>query len=328
MKILNIRLYILLPVFLCFAMGSFTLSAIGTIKEASGASMRESIAAIVNSDPITQREVNERISLTILSSNLPDQDDIRDRLRPQILDQLIDEQLMLQESATINADVKDEDIQKGIASVAQSNGLGYDDFLTLLNDQGVKLRTLRRQVRAQIAWSQVIASKLRPRVSIRQQDVDAKMDELRSGVGKQEFLLAEIFLPFTPNNEPQEIEQFATNLVLQMVEKQIPFQRLAQQFSQSAAAARGGDLGWVQEGQLPSELDEAVLQMEAGNLSPPIRTLGGYYILLLRDKRDITADSIPPEDAVKQQIGLERMDRIQRRHLQDLRNAAFIDKRV
>src|SRR5207253_931573 len=57
------------------------------------------------------------------------------------------------------------------------------------------------------------------------------------------------------------------------------------QFSQSATAAVGGDIGWVRPDQLPPELAKAAAQLKPGELSAPIRTAGGYYLLLVVDRR-------------------------------------------
>ena len=64
------------------------------------------------------------------------------------------------------------------------------------------------------------------------------------------------------------------------------FSAVAQQFSQSATASVGGDMGWLRPDQLPRELAAAVSPMKAGELSAPIRTNGGYYLLLVLDRRN------------------------------------------
>ena len=58
--------------------------------------------------------------------------------------------------------------------------------------------------------------------------------------------------------------------LLQQLRKGASFPALARQFSEAASAARGGDLGWIQEGQLLEELDAALAQMRLGTLSPSI----------------------------------------------------------
>lgn len=316
--------------FLNFALGLALMLAFTTapVTQAGAGQMRESIAAIVNDDPITRREVNERLNLIMASSNLPDKPEIRERLKQQVLDQLVEEQLKLQEAERLEISIGPEEIKNGIAAVAQSNGMDYDAFIARMKKENVKIRTLKRQVRSQIAWSRVIARELRPRIRVTEQDVDSELERLQDNIGKTEYLLAEIYLPFSENNPPPKIEQFANNLVEQITRNKAPFQRVAQQFSQSAAAARGGDMGWIQEGQLPQALDEKVRSMDKGSLSRPIKTLSGYHILLVRDVRTITEDTLPERGEIRQRVTLERIERLQRRHLLDLKTTSFIDVRV
>jgi peptidyl-prolyl cis-trans isomerase SurA len=63
-------------------------------------------------------------------------------------------------------------------------------------------------------------------------------------------------------------------------------------------------------------------------VSNPIRTQTGIYILQLRKKRTLTEDALPSRDDLTNQIGFERLDRVQQRALLDLKSAAFIDRRV
>jgi peptidyl-prolyl cis-trans isomerase SurA len=73
---------------------------------------------------------------------------------------------------------------------------------------------------------------------------------------------------------------------VQQIKQGAPFQTVAGQFSQSPSAADGGDIGWVIEGQLADELDRALLGLRPGQIAGPIRAEGGYYVLLLRDRRE------------------------------------------
>ncbi len=77
---------------------------------------------------------------------------------------------------------------------------------------------------------------------------------------------------------------------------------MARQFSQSPTAAAGGDLGWVYQGQLPAELDAELQKMEIGQVSEPIRSAGGYYIMGLRDKA-LGANVVLPDPATLKPVG-------------------------
>src|SRR5690606_8174936 len=65
-----------------------------------------------------------------------------------------------------------------------------------------------------------------------------------------------------------------------------PFPLVARQFSQSASAAAGGDIGWVAAPELSPELQPVADQLQAGQVSMPVRTSTGVYIIAMRDRRE------------------------------------------
>ena len=72
------------------------------------------------------------------------------------------------------------------------------------------------------------------------------------------------------------------------------FAAVARQFSQGSSAYQGGDVGWALVDQLEPGIAAVVNAMEVGALSPPIAAAGGYYLLLLRDRRVVGA--VDPRD--------------------------------
>ena len=66
------------------------------------------------------------------------------------------------------------------------------------------------------------------------------------------------------------------------------FAAVARQFSQGTGATQGGDIGWIQQGQLAPELNRALTAADAGKISDPIRTANGFHILGLRDERTVS----------------------------------------
>ena len=113
-----------------------------------------------------------------------------------------------------------------------------------------------------------------------------------------------------------------------MQDGKVPFFRVAQQFSKSAGAAKGGDLGWIQQGQLDQDLENAITGLDVNGISAPVKGMSGYHIFLLRDKREIIEETMPSVEGMTSTIGTQRLERLQRRHLQDLKAQAFIDTRV
>lgn len=288
----------------------------------------ETIAAVVNEDAVSETDVKNRLRMVIASSGMPDSREIRERLTPQIVNMLIEEKLKLQEAARMEIDVTEAEIERGFATIAAQNNFTPEQFRSVLNKAGVAAKTLEDQIRSQIAWSKVVQMKLRPQVSVADNEIDAVINRIKANEGKDEYLVSEIFLPVEKPGDEANVRQLADKLMRQLLDSKVPFQRLAVQFSRAAGASKGGDIGWVQEGQLPPEIGDMLARMGKGDLSEPVRTLSGYHLLYLRDKRTVTAESLPSREQVMNDLGMARLDRLQRRYLMDLKTAAFIEHRA
>ena len=91
------------------------------------------------------------------------------------------------------------------------------------------------------------------------------------------------FAASSPKND-KAIRQTAERLV-QQIANGAQFSALAREFSQSTTAGKGGNLGWVTDSEMQTELAEVLRTMNPGQISQPIRTLSGYYIMYLVDLR-------------------------------------------
>ncbi|MCA1941674.1 MAG: peptidylprolyl isomerase, partial [Caenispirillum bisanense] len=242
------------------------------------------IAAVVNDDVISLRDIIARMDFVIATSNLPDSQETRQRLLPQVLQGLILETLKLQEAERLGIQVSDSEIAEGIRQVEGRNRMAPGTFLQSLQGRGIPTSTFERQVRSEIAWIKVVRSSLSGQVTVSDTEIEARQDQLQQAIGKPEALLAQIYLPVDDPLREAEVREAADRLVSQ-IRGGANFVALAQQFSQDPTAAKGGDMGWVPLSTLEPELREAVTATEENRLSDPVRTAAGYTILLVRDKR-------------------------------------------
>jgi len=67
--------------------------------------------------------------------------------------------------------------------------------------------------------------------------------------------------------------------------------------------------------------------LSEGQVSPPVQSVSGFHILTVTKRRSVSGKTLPTDEQVLNSIGLQRLDRLQRRYLSDIRSAAFIDKR-
>lgn len=314
-------------IFTAFIFGFSAFMPLNLAKNSAKAEKMMTIAAVVNEDIVSQTDVEDRLKLLIASSGLQNTREIRERLMPQVISSLVEEQIMMQEAEKQNVEVTEEEILGGFQSIADQNKIPVEQFLKILEAQRIPKRTLENQIEAQISWSKIIQQVLRPQIDISDNDVEARQERFQKLVGETEYLAAEIFIPVGDAEEESNIRQLSNRLV-QEIRKGAPFSRIAAQFSKAAGADKGGDLGWVREGQLDESLEATLQSMAVGTVSEPQRTLSGYHILLLRDKRTIEEENLPSRLEIESQIGLERLERLQRQYLSDLKASAFIEERV
>jgi peptidyl-prolyl cis-trans isomerase SurA len=292
------------------------------------AANQEHIRAVVNDEAVSGFDVAARLKLIMVSANMPDRQEIKDKLTPQVVDMLIDERLRVQEAKRLEIDVTETEIDQNLAAIAGQNKMTGDEFRQALRAQNVPVETLEDKLEAQIAWQKLVQARLAPRVDVPENQVIMRLARAESMKGKTEYLLSEIFLPVDDQKKEANVRQLADRLLQQMTTERARFDLLAGQFSQSATAARGGDMGWVPEGQLGDEIDEVLAQMNEGELSRPIRSQNGYHIMFLRKKQDVTEDSLPSEDEIRNQLGMEQLERLQRSYMMDLKTSAFIEYRA
>jgi len=248
------------------------------------------IAAVVNDEVISVADLASRIRMVMLSSAIPDTPDARKRLAAQVLRNLVDEKLELQEAKRRNVAATQAEIDKAIASIAQQNNMTSDQLEGVLKANGIDRSAMVGQVTASIEWAKVIrqmASEIDP---VSDAEIDDTLKRLKQDENTPEARVAEIFLAIDNPQQDDEIRALAERLIEQM-KQGARFSAIAQQFSKSATAAVGGDIGWVHPAELSPPLAKAVAEMRPGELSPPIRAPGGYYLLLVLDRRNAGAPS-------------------------------------
>lgn len=266
------------------------LLAIGSPRQPAFAQDSLAIAAVVNDDVITVLDMSVRTRMVIVSARLEDSPETRTRLASQVLRGLIDERLKLQEAELNGITVPQAAIDERLAQLAAQNNMSVDQFRQVLERNGILVDTLTDQIRAEIAWATLIQRKLQPTVTISDEEVDEALAELQANLGKPEYRVAELYLGTDSTNSEDEVRQTAQRLVDQLRQGG-DFETLARQFSQSASAANGGDLGWVRPGQLDSDLDAALAGLQPGQVAGPLRTAGGYHIIMMLDRRQTGSTS-------------------------------------
>ncbi len=252
--------------------------------------LNESVAAVVNDDIISTFDLGQRIRLLIATSGVQPNEQNLPQFQREALVGLVDEHLQLQELHRVAKEQKldlistDEEVDAEIGDMAQQNNVTKELFMKQMAAQGIGLDTLRVQIRAQSSWQRWIRGRYGSRLRIGEDQIKAQLQRVSASAAKPQYQISEVFIDAARVGGMETATTGATQLIGQL-QQGAPFQAVARQFSASATAASGGEVGWISSGEMPPEVDTAMEQMRPGQLSKPIPVRDGVYIIYLRDKR-------------------------------------------
>ncbi|AMO71302.1 peptidylprolyl isomerase [Sphingorhabdus sp. M41] len=246
--------------------------------------------AIVNGDIITGTDVGQRLALIVAANGGEVSEEEKQRLRLQVLRNLIDETLQIQEAEANEIVISEEEVEATFRQVAQQNfKQDINAFDEYLRTQGSSTDTLKRQIKGELAWSRLLRRNIQPFINVGNEEVNAIIERLNASKGTSEFRIGEIYMSASQETAPQVAENMRK--ILEQIRAGGSFLAYARQFSEASTAATGGDLGWVRPAQLPQSLADAAEQMQVGQVVGPVEVPGGFSILYLIDSRQVlTAD--------------------------------------
>lgn len=243
--------------------------------------------AIVNGDIITDTDIDQRLGLVMAANGGRIDDAERQRLRLQIVRNLIDEKLQTQEAAENDIRIAEAEVQRSFERIAQNFKRTPAQFEEYLKTSGSSAASLKAQIRAELAWSRVLRRKVEPMVNVGDDEVQQVIDKLNEAKGKDEFHVGEIFLSATPESMDAVMEDAAR--IVGQIRGGASFVAYARQFSEASTAGLGGDLGWVRAEQLNEAVAPAVSALQPGQITDAIPVTGGVAIMSMLEKRQVLA---------------------------------------
>lgn len=255
--------------------------------------------AIINGEIITQTDVDQRLALLAIANDGQIPESEIDRLRQQVLRNLIDETLQIQAAKAAEIKVEEADIDRTVTRVAGNVKQTPEQMAEYLRVRGSSIRSIRRQILGEISWRRLQSAKIESGISVGDDEVKAVIERLEASKGTQEYKVGEIFLSATAASAAQTMTN--ANQILDALRKGGSFVGYARQYSEASTAAVGGDLGWVRPEQLPDPIAAVVRNLQPGQVSAPIAVPGGVSIVAVQDTRKVlTADPRAAELNLKQ----------------------------
>ncbi len=252
---------------------------------------------------------------------------LREELYQRLLDELIDEELIRQAASTLEIRVQQSEVDRAIENVMRQNRLQPNDFWAAVRQQGYTESQYRADVARQLLRLKVLNQRVRDRVNITEADVRREYDaQLRRLTRELRFRASHVFFPLTEDAGAPEVSR-----VRQQAEAVRASLTDEASFAEAIAAHTGGELGWLSQGDLPAALEAALLVLQPGEISAPVRGDSGYHIFRLYE-RERGDGEVPAYDEVREAIYSnlleEAMTRQEELYLEELRRNAAIVRRL
>lgn len=276
------------------------------------------ILARVNGDIITTEDINHRVRAFCMTTGIPYNRQTKLLIINKVMQNTIDEKLKAQDAVRSQIEISEKEIDNAVNVFCQNNGIKRSQLNKMLKDAGVSFEVFREQLKTDLGWIRVVHRNTMGE-TITQPEIEEALAIAKRDMSKPKFMLSEIVIPA---KDAKHISQLAANL------RQDPrFELYAAQFSQSPSSSSGGKLGWVTEGQLPSELESKIKPLSSGQVSDPILYNGDYYIFKVEKKFDPAVDQmpLPTGEEVKNMLQNQKNERFAEEHMQELRQRAIIE---
>lgn len=246
----------------------------------------EGIVAIVNGDIITSLDLEERVNLVIFSMGGSIDEKTKEKLRLEVLKEMINGYIKKQhinKFAPKGGWVAKIDVENAFKDIAKRNGMTEEQFRNLLKSKYINPEILLNQILNNFEWIEYVKAKFGNKINISSYELKRIATEVKEKLEKESFYVYRMFFPFTDSRDEKNVVVLVNNLY-QILLKGADFANVARQFSKSPDAKNGGELGWVFEGQLPSQEIVALKEMKVGTYKI-IRNNKGYVILYLKEKK-------------------------------------------
>ena len=251
----------------------------------------DSVAAVVNDDVITERELQQRADLVarrLRQQNAPVPP--TDQLTRQVLDQMILERIQLQRAKEDGITVDDAAVEAALQRLAKANNMSLAIYRARIEAQGVPWSVFTRDARTELTLSKLREREVDSKVTVSDAEVANYIASQRGPEAKvQQDLRIEHILVKVPEGASQEVlaaAQQKAQSILDRAKGGAKFESLAKEESQASDAKKGGDLGFQPPSRLPEDFVKASSQLRPGEVSPDlIRTADGFEIVRLADRR-------------------------------------------
>ncbi len=255
-----------------------------------GAELVDRIVAVVGDEVITLRELEQAYQ----NDTLKIQKEDKKLTKKEYLERMIEKKLIEQEVKRAGVTVSAQELEQAIEKKRKELGLSPEEFRSLLRAQGITMEEYRQQVRENLVLARLLAQEVRSELEVSEQEIVAYYNQ-----HKDEFRTPERVKLYHIVVHKGKAGQKKLKQIIREYQDGKGFTELARKYSEGEEASRGGELGWVELGQLKPELRKIIAPLQVGELSPIYEDEAGYHLFMVAGREK---SMLLPLEQVREQI--------------------------
>jgi peptidyl-prolyl cis-trans isomerase SurA len=292
----------------------------------AAAEVVDRIVAVVNDDVILLSELEQAMApylerLSTMGYPPEKEQEMRYKVREDILAQLIDRKLTDQEVRRLGISVTPAEIDSAIERVKEANFLTDEMLREAIAKDGYTMAAYRENVSNQILRTKLVNQEIRSRTVITSADIKAYYESHpEEFAGQRRYHLRAILLPRDLPDLAQRQRE-----IDQSLDSGVPFADVARRYSQAPQAPEGGDLGEFSLASLSPTVREAVEPLNEGRTSAWVDTEHGYQRFYVEEIRRIQGKPLEEvENRIQETLYNQFVDEKFRSWLEKLRQRSYI----
>ena len=255
----------------------------------------DGVVAVVNKGIVTRSALARQVETITKRAREQDmQLPPADVFEEQVLERLIVEEVQMQRAERVGIVISDQMLNSAITRVADEAGVKFEDLPELLAKDGIRYSDYRNELRRQLTMDQLRRIEVMGRIAVSVREIDHCLADLDDNVViSSDYNLSHILISIPDSATGAEIleSEEEANLAYQEIQDGADFSEMAIRHSDSQAALEGGALGWLKGSELPTLFFDIMDNLEAGEVSPPVRNVSGFHIVKINELRSANPHS-------------------------------------
>ena len=280
----------------------------------------QNIVVMVNGDPITDFDIEQRSKLDTLTTQ-------KTPSRQDVINELIDDKIKIKEGKKYGVDPTAADINQSYEGMAQRMRISPDQLTKSLEVKGIRPDVLKNRMKSEMVWTSLVRGRFKEKLIVGEKDV---ADKVREGgteklqIEGTEYRMQPIVL-IVPRGSSAGLQESRMKEA-ESYRARIGSCEEANSVFRSTPNATIRETVTKTTADLPETLRKVLDDTPVGHLTAPEVTKAGIEMVVLCGRKPTTIDT-PKKREIRDKMYVEKYEKTQKAYLDELRKAAMIEYR-